>query len=58
MAFCGFFGGVVFLGVWFFGECGFLGAWFFGFFRCIGYNELWSMSRRYASYWNAFLFHV
>ena len=23
---------------------------------CIGYDEIWSMSRRYASYWNAFLF--
>ena len=33
-------------------------AWFYsggvcGFF---GYNEIWSMSGRYASYWNAFLF--
>ena len=28
-------------------------AWFFGFF---GYNEIRSMSGRYASYWNAFLF--
>ena len=25
---------------------------------CIGYNQIESMSRRYASYWNAFLFHV
>ena len=23
---------------------------------CIGYNEIRSMSRQYASYWNAFLF--
>ena len=23
---------------------------------CIGYDEIWSMSGRYASYWNAFLF--
>ena len=22
---------------------------------CIGYDEIWSMSGRYASYWNAFL---
>ena len=32
-----------------FGGC----AWFFSFFR---YNEIRSMSGRYASYWNAFLF--
>ena len=39
-------------------------AWFFpggvhGFFwggTCVGYDEIWSMSGRYASYWNAFLF--
>ena len=30
-------------------------AWFFSFF---GYNEIWSMSGRYASYWNAFLLLV
>ena len=23
---------------------------------CVGYDEIRSMSRRYASYWNAFLF--
>ena len=28
---------------------------FFGFSGCIGYNEIRSMSGRYASYWNAFL---
>ena len=28
-------------------------AWLRG--ACIGYNEIWSMSRQYASYWNAFL---
>ena len=54
----------------FFWGCGgvrgfFLGGghvWFFlggmhGFFwgACIGYDEIWSMSVRYASYWNAFL---
>ena len=22
---------------------------------CVGYDEIWSMSRQYASYWNAFL---
>ena len=25
---------------------------------CIGYDEIWSMSRQYASYWNAFLFII
>ena len=25
---------------------------------CIEYNEIWSMSGRYASYWNAFLLHI
>ena len=35
-------------------------AWFFwggmrGFFSFFGYNEIRSMSGRYASYWNAFL---
>ena len=39
-----------------FGGC----AWFFqggvhGFFSFFGYNEIRSMSGRYASYWNAFL---
>ena len=23
---------------------------------CVGYDEIWSMSGRYAFYWNAFLF--
>ena len=23
---------------------------------CMGYDEIWSMTGRYASYWNAFLF--
>ena len=36
-------------------------AWFYsggvhGFFSFFGYNEMRSMSRRYASYWNGFLF--
>ena len=30
-------------------------AWFFQFF---GYNEIRSMSGRYASYWNAFLLNL
>ena len=30
------------------------GAWVAG--GCVGYNEIRSMSGRYASYWNAFLF--
>ena len=25
---------------------------------CVGYHEIWSMSGRYASYWNAFLLQV
>ena len=38
-------------------------AWFFqggvhGFSSFFGYNEIRSMSRRYASYWNAFLLHL
>ena len=36
-------------------------VWFYsggmrGFFTFFGYNEIWSMSGQYASYWNAFLF--
>ena len=31
-------------------------VWSWG--ACIGYNEIRSMSGRYASYWNAFLFSV
>ena len=38
-------------------------VWFYlggmrGFFSFFGYNEIRSMSGRYASYWNAFLFHI
>ena len=31
-----------------------------GFFQgaCVGYDEIRSMSGRYASYWNAFLFYI
>ena len=49
-----FSGGACFFGV---GMHGFLGG-MHGFFRgvCIGYNEIWSMSGQYASYWNVFLF--
>ena len=45
---CGFFrqGGVH---VFFWGACVVLGG------ACIGYDEIRSMSGRYASYWNAFL---
>ena len=25
---------------------------------CVGYDETWSMSVRYASYWNAFSFEI
>ena len=34
-------------------------AWFFlGGGACVGYDDIRSMSGRYASYWNAFLFVV
>ena len=36
--------------VWLWGACVVAGG------ACIEYDEIWSMSRRYASYWNAFLF--
>ena len=37
--------------------CGFIrGGGVHGFFSFFGYNEIRSMSGRYASYWNAFLF--
>ena len=39
-------------GAWLLGGC----AWLQG--GCIGYDEIWSISRRYASYWNAFLFKI
>ena len=43
---------------WFLGGAWFFlgGAWFFLGRACVGYDEIWSMSRWYASYWNAFLF--
>ena len=37
------------------GMCG-GGACVVGGSACMGYNEIQSMSGRYASYWNAFLF--
>ena len=49
------------------GVCGFIRrghAWFYlgggmrGVFSFSGYNEIRSMSGRYASYWNAFLFSL
>ena len=48
---CGFFWGacVVFSG----GVC----MVFSGGGACVGYDEIRSMNGRYASYWNAFLFH-
>ena len=44
--------------VWFYlgGMHGFIrGGSVHGFFSFFGYNEIRSMSGRYASYWNAFL---
>ena len=41
------------------GVCVFFWGGMRGFFlggACIGYDEIRSMSRQYASYWNAFLF--
>ena len=40
------------------GMCGFIWGGMRGFFSFFGYNEIRSMSGRYASYWNAFLFLV
>ena len=44
--------------VWFYsgGMHGFIWGGMHGFFSFFGYNEIRSMSGRYASYWNAFLF--
>ena len=49
---------VLFGGVWFYlGACVVLfGGGVRGFFSFFGYNEIRSMSGRYASYWNASLF--
>ena len=40
------------------GVRGFIRGGVHGFFSFFGYNEIRSMSGRYASYWNAFLFLV
>ena len=45
---------VVGVHVWLLGGRGH--AWLAG--GCIGYDEIRSMSGRYASYWNAFLFYI
>ena len=37
---------------------GFIRGGMHGFFSFFGYNEIRSMSGRYASYWNAFLFYL
>ena len=42
---------------WFFWGCMVFPGGVHGFFSFFGYNEIRSMSGRYASYWNAFLFH-
>ena len=43
---------------WFYsgGMCGFIWGGMRGFSSFFGYNEIRSMSGRYVSYWNAFLF--
>ena len=41
--------------VWLGGVCGWGHAWLLE--ACIGYDEIWSMSVLYASYWNAFLLY-
>ena len=44
---------------WFYsGVHGFIWGGMHGFFRFFGYNEIRSMSGRYASYWNAFLLSI
>ena len=40
------------------GMRGFIRGGMRGFFSFFGYNEIRSMSGRYASYWNAFLFKI
>ena len=46
--------------VWLWGACMVARghAWLLGGVACIGYDEIRSMSGRYASYWNAFLFSL
>ena len=45
---------------WFYlgGMHGFIQGGMHGFFSFFGYNEIRSMSGRYASYWNAFLYVI
>ena len=47
-------------GAWFYsgGMHGFIWGGEHGFFSFFGYNEIRSMSGRYASYWNAFLLGI
>ena len=52
---CGFIWGAC---VVLFGGHGFIWGGVHGFFSFFGYNEIRSMSRQYASYWNAFLLLV
>ena len=40
------------------GMCGFIRGCVCGIFSFFGYNEIRSMSGRYASYWNAFLLEL
>ena len=40
------------------GMRGFIRGGMRGFFSFFGYNEIRSMSGRYTSYWNAFLFKI
>ena len=41
------------------GKCGWAGhVWLRGGGACVGYDEIRSMSGRYASYWNAFLLYL
>ena len=41
--------------VWLWGVCMVAGGMRGGRGACMGYDKIQSMSRRYASYWNAFL---
>ena len=44
--------------VWLQGACMVVGGMCGGRGACVGYDEIRSMSGRYASYWNAFLFSL
>ena len=43
---------------WLSGAYVFVGGMHGGSRACVGYEEIRSMSRQYASYWNAFLFNL